>query len=32
MSGGEEEFCQELESCEDINIAGVTQEELDELQ
>jgi hypothetical protein len=32
ISGGEEEFCQELESCEDINIAGVTQEELDELQ
>lgn len=32
MSGGEEEFCQELESCEDINVSGVSEEELNDLK
>ena len=31
MSGGKEEFCQELESCEDINVGDITEEMLKEL-
>lgn len=32
VSGGEEGFCQELESCEDINVSGVTEDELNDLK
>ncbi len=32
ISGGEEEFCQELESCEDINVGDITEEMLNELK
>ena len=32
ISGGEEEFCQELESCEDINVGNITEEMLNELK
>ena len=32
VSGGEEEFCQELESCENINVSGVTEDELNDLK
>ncbi len=31
ISGGEEEFCQELESCEDINVGNITEEMLNDL-
>ncbi len=31
MSGGEEEFCQELESCEDINVSGISEDLLNGL-
>jgi hypothetical protein len=31
MSGGQEDFCQELESCEDINVSGISEEELNGL-
>jgi len=31
VSGGEEEFCQELESCEDINVGDITEEMLKKL-
>lgn len=31
LSGGKEEFCQELESCEDINVGDITEEMLKEL-
>lgn len=32
MSGGKEEFCQELESCEDINVGDITEDMLKELK
>ena len=31
-SGGEEEFCQELESCEDINVGDITEDMLNDLK
>lgn len=32
VSGGKEEFCQELESCEDINVGNITEEMLKSLK